>query len=225
MKSISCIIPAFNEEHRITGVLRSIEDHPLISEIIVVDDDSSDRTVEEVKKFKSVRLITQLKNQGKSRAVERGIGESKGDFILLLDADLVGMTARDVTALIEPVIKGEAEVTISLRRNAPGLWHMIGLDYISGERVFPRSVVLPHLEKIGKLPGYGLEVYLNKVIIKNRYRIKVVHWDQTDSIYKYKKYGWVKGIKGDIKMMYDIFATISPFGPFYQIVKMLRLRV
>ncbi|MFZ2072575.1 MAG: glycosyltransferase family 2 protein [Minisyncoccia bacterium] len=225
MKTISCIIPTYNEENRIEGVLKAVIRHPLINEIIVVDDGSADNTQNVVKKYQDVSLIIHPKNRGKSAAVSTGIKKSTGDFILLLDADLIGLTQANITSSVEPVLQGIADVTISLRKNTPGFWKKIGLDYISGERVLPRKILSDSLEKIESLPGFGLESFMNKKIISNKFRIKVVTWNNVISPYKATKYGMWTGIKGEIKMWTDIAKTIGFWGPFYQIIKMLRLKV
>ena len=88
--------------------------------------------------------------------------------MLLLDADLVGLRPADVTALVRPVLDGSADVAISLRGNAPRLWRMIGLDYISGERVLPMDFLRPHLGALVDLPPFAFEVWLNRLFIERR---------------------------------------------------------
>src|ERR1035437_7140974 len=163
MKKISCIIPTYNEEPRIGKVLGIVVGHPLIDEVIVVDDGSKDNTQKIVSDFKNVKLIVHKKNQGKSIAVCAGIKESSGEFIFLLDADLIGLTTSDITRLIEPVLDNLADVSISLRINSPWVWRFIGIDYISGERVLPRKFLINQLDKISSLPKFGLESFMNRI--------------------------------------------------------------
>lgn len=90
---ISVVIPAYNTEERIGDVLDAIL-HQTIDpiEVIVVDDGSSDRTLEIVeeyrKKYKRLRVITQ-KNSGAVSATNRGIRNSSGDIICLIDSDTI----------------------------------------------------------------------------------------------------------------------------------------
>ncbi len=91
----SIVIPAFNEERRITATLESVlkffSDRGGRAEILVVDDGSSDRTAEIVhgyrRKHARVRLL-RLDHQGKGSAVRHGVAHAHGEFIFLCDADL-----------------------------------------------------------------------------------------------------------------------------------------
>src|SRR3989344_4455702 len=218
MKKISCIMACYNEKERIGNILKVVALHPLIYETIVIDDGSTDGTKEIATEYKSVRFIVHEKNQGKSRAVYSGIKESTGEFIFLLDADLIGLTVENVMDILEPVIQDRADVSISLRQNAPLLWRIIGLDYLSGERVFRRKMLSDEaILEISALPGFGLEVFLNKIIISNHYRVKIVNWKNVLSPFKHKKQGLRNGLGSDIRMMREIFQTISPVQSLLQI--------
>ncbi len=222
---ISCIIPAYNEGPRIKGVLDVVHDHPLVDEVVVVDDCSKDTTREIVRSFPRVKLISHSKNQGKSRAVMTGLKAASHEYLLFLDADLLGLDKQAVAKLIEDVASNRADIAISLRANAPLPWRLIGLDYISGERVFPKELITPHLEEVANLPPFGLESFMNNLIIKNRYRVKVVEWSQVHSPYKYKKSGFLRGLRDDFFMIYDILKTISLRGIVSQIVNLRALKI
>lgn len=229
MTKISCIIPTYNEAPRIANILRTVAEHPLIQEVIVVDDGSKDDTQNIVREIAAanpkVRLIVHEKNTGKSGAISTGIKASDGDYIVFIDADLLGVSAENLTKLIEPVLNKSAEVTISLRKNAPGVWKTIGLDYISGERVMPRQFLMPFVDSFTKIPKFGLESFMNMHMIREKRKIKIVDWPNVESPYKYKKVGLVKGIWAEAKMIMDIFRTITPLGPVYQIIRMKQLEV
>src|SRR3989338_9641304 len=96
---ISCIIPAYNEGVRIKNVLRAVYKHPLIDEVIVVDDGSKDNTKDIVKEFEGIKLIIQ-ENKGKSQAVAAGVSQAEGDLLFFLDADLIGLTPKNISGLI-----------------------------------------------------------------------------------------------------------------------------
>ena len=225
MSKVSCIIPAYNEGARIAGVIGAVLGHPLVSEVIAVDDCSTDDTRAEIQKFPNVKLVVCAHNGGKSHAVVEGIRASHEPYILMLDGDLTGLTPADVTALIEPVLSGRADFSISLRGNALRPWLWIGLDYLSGERVFPRSLLEPHLDAIERLPGFGLESYMNTLLLNNKARIKVVWWPAVASPYKARKHGFWKGIAGEMRMLMNIVETVSLAHTGYQIIAMRRARV
>ncbi|MCX6813213.1 MAG: glycosyltransferase family 2 protein [Candidatus Azambacteria bacterium] len=225
MTKVSCIIPAYNEEPRIGTVLRVVYNHPLIDEIIVVDDASKDNTKDIVRKYEGVQLIIHEKNKGKSQTVVDGIIQSKGDIVFLLDADLIGLTPKNISDLIEPVLSQKADISISMRKSSPWIDRKIGFDFISGERVFLKKLVQNHLNEMQKLARFGLEVYLNKLIIKNKFRIKVVFWEDVISLWKYKKSGLFPGLKGDFLMILDILKTVSVFEVIHQFVAMSFLKV
>jgi glycosyltransferase involved in cell wall biosynthesis len=211
MEKVSCIMPAYNEGKRISNVLKAAHNHPLISEIIVVDDGSTDDTEEIVRSFSGVKFIKHPKNLGKSRAVHIGIVRSEGDFILLLDTDLIGLTPGNITDLIEPVLSGGADISLSVRRISPfmdRLYRIYGLDFLSGERVMPKKILAGHMDEIPKLPRFGLETFFNKIIVENKCRVKIVFWDNARSPLKSAKIGFAAGLKSDFFMAVDILNTV-----------------
>jgi len=95
MKLVSIVIPAYNEAAYIGDLLRTIAgvDTRALGfekEVLVVNDGSTDSTAAIAQGFaaEGVKVFNQSPNQGKGRAVERGIRESSGDYILVQDADL-----------------------------------------------------------------------------------------------------------------------------------------
>jgi glycosyltransferase involved in cell wall biosynthesis len=223
MRDVSCVIPAFNEAARIETVLIAALAHPLIAEVIVVDDGSSDGTAQ-IAQAMGARVIVQPQNGGKTRALRDGIAAARGDFLLLLDADLERIGEADITALLTPVLAAQTDVSISLRGNSPTPWRALGLDYISGERVLPRIWVLDRLADLDTLAGFGFEVWLNAVWIDKGARIAVVPWPGVRSPLKSEKAGLLAGIRADLGMMRDIFRTVSPLKALRQIATLRGLR-
>ncbi len=222
---ISCIICAYNEGPRISSVLEAATKQPELGEIIVVNDASSDNTAEVVGRFPTVKLISLPKNGGKSRAMVHGLNAAQNELVMLLDADLVNLTERDISALADPVIAGEADVTISLRKNALGIHHAIGLDFTSGERVLPKSLLADVLHEINKLPKFGIETYMNQLIIKRKLRIAVVNWQEVTHMRKAEKHGFIKGYWGDISMSLDVLRMLSPWAVIKMNRALLKLRI
>jgi glycosyltransferase involved in cell wall biosynthesis len=196
-----------------------------VDEVIVVDDASVDGTAEVASACEGATLIRLPANRGKTWALSAGIEAARYPLLMLLDADLLGLTPDAVTALIAPVRAGRAEVSISLRGNAPRLWRQIGLDYISGERVLPLALLRDGGNLLRTLPRFGFEAHLNALWIARQYRIAVVPWDGVASPFKQTKMGLLPGLRADAWMMADIFRTVSPLAALQQIHAMRRLRI
>ncbi|MCA0922569.1 glycosyltransferase family 2 protein [Pseudooceanicola nanhaiensis] len=224
---LSCIIPAYNEAPRIARVLEVTLAAPGIDEVIVVDDGSADRTAAIAESFDDPRLrvIRLTRNGGKTRAVAEGLTVARGAYVMFLDSDLTGLTPAHLSQLAAPVLEGRAGASISLRGNAPRTWHLLGLDYISGERVMPRALLLDEIAALDRLPRFGLEVFMNRLWIAAGLEIAVVNWPDVASPMKHEKYGLIVGIRADAGMMRDIFRTIGPMTVLRQIRAMRGRRV
>jgi hypothetical protein len=99
------------------------------------------------------------------------------------------------------------------------------LDYISGERVLPRSWVLARSADLERLAGFGFEVWLNAIWIEKCAAIAVVPWPDVRSPMKSEKAGLLAGMRADAGMMRDIFRTVSPLTALRQIIQMRNLIV
>ena len=88
---ISVIVPAYNEEQSITGVLeglkKTIATTKLTFEIIVVDDGSTDSTAKVTRSIKGITLIQHPFNRGYGAALKTGIQRARGEYIIITDAD------------------------------------------------------------------------------------------------------------------------------------------
>jgi glycosyltransferase involved in cell wall biosynthesis len=85
--NLSIVIPAYNEEKYISACLESIAEHGAeVTEIIVVDNNSTDATAEVAGRFPKVRVVRELV-KGTSSARQRGFLESTGDIVAFVDAD------------------------------------------------------------------------------------------------------------------------------------------
>lgn len=223
-KQISCIICAFNEAPRIAAVLSVVSAHPSLHEVIVVDDGSTDETADIVRHFSSVKLISYPVNRGKSFAMAIGIAKAQNDIVMLLDADLIDLTAEHLTALAAPVLSGKAEVSLSLRRNSLLIFRAIGLDFVSGERVIRKQLVSETLEDIHKLPHFGIEVFMNRLIIQRQHSISVTYWPTVTQARKTKKLGFWPGIRAEWRMITDLLQVAYPLALISQNYRMLLLR-
>ncbi len=104
---ISVIIPALNEEKTIRKVIRQAKRSELVSEIIVVDDQSMDNTIAEAKK-EDVRIITST-HLGKGDSMREGMMVAKNEILVFLDADIPNYAADIVDKLTVPLLSDEAD--------------------------------------------------------------------------------------------------------------------
>ncbi len=118
---LSIIIPAYNEEKRLPGTLADIDNYLKKQnydyEILVVDNGSTDKTVEVVKKLsiqiKGLKLIEGSNKGGKGSAVKRGMLEASGDYRIFTDAD--NSTAIDQVEKMWPEFKAGFDIVIGSR--------------------------------------------------------------------------------------------------------------
>lgn len=116
-RKLSVIIPVMNEAATIRKLIDWVKRVPLEGlekEILVVDDGSKDGTPEILKGTRGIRTFFHDRNRGKGAALKTGIKNSTGDLLLLQDADLE-YSPEDYPALLEPVLKGEAEFVMGSR--------------------------------------------------------------------------------------------------------------
>lgn len=157
MKTISFVIPIYNEEKRIAKTFLALKKFVApqgikLSEVIFVDDGSKDKTkllvrntkVALEKKLKAkVKLISYPKNQGKGYAVKQGMLASNADYSLFFDADM--STPLSEFEKFMPFIKRGTDAIIGTRKNG-------------------QSTVLIHQPKIRELLGKGFTLITQKIL-------------------------------------------------------------
>ena len=111
MSNVSIIIPAYNEEETIGQVINKVRDSKINSEIIVVDNCSTDRT-SEIAKSKNVKTVY-CGNKGKGYAMETGLKYATGNIIVFIDADLNIYTDDIISLMVIPIIEKDIEFTKS----------------------------------------------------------------------------------------------------------------
>ncbi|MHA1257413.1 MAG: glycosyltransferase family 2 protein [Promethearchaeota archaeon] len=113
---LSIILPMYNEEHTIGKVLENLPKGKLI-EIIVVDDHSTDNSLEAINKVNGkneIQVIKHKENKGYGAAVVTGINKARGNVLVTMDSD--GQhSPYDILTMIKPIVDGEADYTIGSR--------------------------------------------------------------------------------------------------------------
>lgn len=121
LKTLSVIMPAYNEVKTIKEAVLKVKNTPLPGmkkQLVIVDDGSTDGTVQELKKLgktdKSLLIIYSAKNSGKGAAIREGIKHISGDYAIIQDADLE-YDPQDYIPLLEPMLRGNADVVYGSR--------------------------------------------------------------------------------------------------------------
>ena len=222
--NLSIIIPVFNEENFLKKLFKDLIYYfnNKDTEIIIVDDGSTDRSTEIIKnlknnvnyefKFKNIRIE---KNSGKGKALQIGINESKGEYVLLQDADLE-LDTRDSNEMYQMVqnnkdikcIFGSRYLSGKLKKNNYFFNNLIGKvnslifniffsqslsDVHCGLKILHRDV----LNKINlSVNDFGIEIDLASQIVRNKffiYEFGVSYYFRTKA--QGKKITWIDGIK------------------------------
>jgi glycosyltransferase involved in cell wall biosynthesis len=113
---LSIILPVFCEEKTIKKILKNLPKYESI-EIIIVDDHSTDNSLEEIKQAKefiNMHIIEHKVNRGYGAALTTGIQYSKGEVFITMDSDGQHLP-KDIFNLIKPIFDGEADITIGSR--------------------------------------------------------------------------------------------------------------
>ncbi len=129
MYRTSIIIPAYNSEETIEPCLEKIinESKNFESEIIVVDDNSDDRTAEIVKKFKSVKLIKLSQNKGAGNARNTGAKIAKHETLCFIDSDII-ISKNSIKCLVKRLHQDENIGSVS---GVPGVSNLNVRDWTS----------------------------------------------------------------------------------------------
>lgn len=204
--SVTAIIPAYNEEKYLDGVLLPLKKIPEISQIIVVSDGSTDNTAQ-VASDLGVQVIDLEKNVGKGGAMAAGLKEAAAEIILYLDADLIGLTPEHIRSLILPVLTEQADMTIGIfgkGRLATDVAQIIA-PFLSGQRCLRKKWLMGiELENY----RFGVETALTQYAHQQKLRIQEVELADMSHVMKEEKLGLVKGFAYRMKMYWEIAKSV-----------------
>ena len=225
-KTLSIIIPVYNEKEFIEKTIERVfkaDSLGLKKEIIVVDDASTDGTDKILKKMerkykdKNFKVIYKKKNEGKGAALKEGFLASKGDIVLVQDADLE-YNPDDYPRLLEPFLKNKADVVYGSRfisdrpHRVLYFWHYVAnsllttlsnaftnlnlTDMETGYKVFKGELIRTLAPKL-ESKRFGFEPEITARIAKIKgiriYEVGISYWGRTYE--EGKKIGWKDGIR------------------------------
>jgi len=164
---ISVIIPALNEEKTIRQVICQAKRNELVSEIIVVDDQSSDNTIAEARKER-VNIITSTQ-LGKGHSMREGMMIAKNEILVFLDADIPNYNEDIIEKLSQPLINDEADFVKSyFERQAGRVTEILVKPML--------EFFFPHLSRFKQpLSGMiaGKKSFFEKVEFENDYGVDI----------------------------------------------------
>lgn len=202
--SVSAIIPFYNEEKTILSVASVLVNHPKITEVICVNDGSTDNSLKTLKSLgKTVKIINLKENHGKGYALSTGLENATGTIVIFLDADFFNVKASHIDKLIEPLTNPKIKVVLGYCTTKSYLKVFLPL---TGIRAYFRKDLTPHLASM-KQKGYGVETYLNNSFSKKE--TKIVLLKNLKYLYKYEKHGVMNALKSETKTHVQVLKEIG----------------
>ena len=214
----TCLIPFYNERDRIVHVLDQVVKIPAIDEIICVDDGSTDGTSEVIKKkHPTIAILRNAQNVGKTGAIKAGVRQAKGEYVLLLDADLQNIQYQEIeTALHKTFAQKNITMVVLRRMNAPLFVKIVRGDIlVSGERLIKKDILKKILQS--NLKNYQVEFATNQYMLDNK---KNVYWmpSSAQNTFKFTKIGFMKGWYEMITAMVDCISYVGTKNYVKQVI-------
>ena len=200
MPSVAAIIPARNEAATVAAVVASAASSGLFFEVIVVSDGSTDATAA-VARRTGADVLELPRSGGKGAALAAGVARTGAPLLCFLDADLVGLNAGQLTAILAPVLSGEAVMCVGRRDfGAVGNFFADLFPAVGGQRAMRREVFMA----LPATAGYGIEVMLNRLCEVRRWPVRHVLLPGLGHVRKTRKVGLWHGAVGYLRMFSSV---------------------
>ena len=155
---LSVVIPVYNEERTISRVLARVKALPFNTEIIVVNDCSTDGTKQVLDDLAfplRLEVIHKPQNEGKGAALRTGFRRASGDIVAVQDADLE-YDPRDILSLLQPILAKEADVVygsrfLTQKPQHSSLLHRLGNGILTGTSNLLTGLKLTDMETCYKV--------------------------------------------------------------------------
>ena len=201
--TIDVVIPARNEAQTIAAVVEACLGCSYTSDVVVVDDGSTDGTAEVALAAGAKVVRREAKGGGsKAKAMEAGVDVTSADAILFGDADCIGLTAAHLDEICRPFVEGRATMSLGwFDYGAINPW-VLTFAPTSGERVVPRWVwdSVPPAKRL----GYSIEIMINEVVCEGRLPTTVRIMRGVTHRTKRDKYGRRKGARETWRMFWHL---------------------
>jgi glycosyltransferase involved in cell wall biosynthesis len=205
----TAVIAAYNEEGTIADVLRALTESPLIDEVIVVSDGSTDSTVVISRQF-NVTTIALRENRGKGYAMRVGVDYATNDILFFVDGDMVGLTQDHIAALVRPVQRGLCDMNIGVRHRGPVIdflhLKMQCGPVLSGIRVMRREVF--EAVPVQYQERFKIEAALNCFCSRSGFRQQQTVIHDLGHVIKESKRGLLNGLVGRWEMTREVFLLL-----------------
>jgi len=213
-RTIGVVIPALNEEENLLRVLNVVCAIDWVEQIVVVDDGSTDGTLNIIKQLvacdERLLAIHMSENHGKAAALLTGVQALSTDIVIFLDADLVGLQPCHLEELYKPVGSGFYEMTVATFQHGNLLTdasHRFAPN-LSGQRCLSRLEAEQGLIPLAAT-RYGVEVGLTIYARSQKWRIKNIIWNGVTHRMKEQKQRVIDGLYNRWKMYNQIFAIVA----------------
>lgn len=208
-----CIVPAYNEYPRIIDVLEELSKVTEIDQIICVDDGSLiDITVKLAEKFPKVVFFRHEVNRGKFEAIKSGLSLCKNEGVILLDGDLINLNCNEISQAIVKYEKNSFDCLLLCTQPINFIDNLarilIRLPHAAtGSRIIKKTL-LDEVTSISGVLGYQLEFMQNDLLIRKKSKVGYTNISAVN-VHKTKKFGWFKGVKGEIEMWSSILFHLN----------------